>query len=187
MNRLVVAALAGLTLAIGLTMASLAWRVISFDPPISTLEAADPTIGYAFYDGIDQVLAGQPADALEQVVSGGFVDHGSGSDDGQSVDQLVDELIAFRQSFPGTRLVVDGIETASGTLIASIAPVRPSGATVAGLPLTMEPIAGGYEVLRVRNGQVTERWSSGLPDIGYGCRAGGEPFAHRTIARQSRT
>ena len=79
-------------------------------------------------------------------------------------DQLVDELIAFRQSFPGTRLVVNGVEAAAGTLVVSIHHAT-AGATIAGLPLTMEASAGGYEVLRVRNGEVSERWSGGLPDI----------------------
>jgi hypothetical protein len=165
MQRVTQAALIGLTIAIVLTVGSLVWRAVSFDQHMPVLEAVDPAIGHAFYDGINQVLAGTSTDALEAVVSPGFVDHGGDRHGDRSATKLVEELSAFRQSFPNTRVVVNGIESATGTLVASIAPVEPSGALVAGLPLTMKPLAGGYEVLRVQNGRVTERWSAGLPDI----------------------
>ena len=84
MNRIVFAALMGLTLAIGLTVASMAWRMTSFDEPLPSLGTADPAVGYAFYDGIDQVLSGNSPDALKQSVADGFVDHGSGDDERQS-------------------------------------------------------------------------------------------------------
>jgi hypothetical protein len=157
MQRVTQAALIGLTIAIVLTVGSLVWRAVSFDQHMPVLEAVDPAIGHAFYDGINQVLAGTSTDALEAVVSPGFVDHGGDRHGDRSATKLVEELSAFRQSFPNTRVVVNGIESATGTLVASIAPVEPSGALVAGLPLTMKPLAGGYEVLRVQNGRVTER------------------------------
>jgi hypothetical protein len=158
-------ALIGLMLAVGLAVGSLAWRITSTSPPITSLTLADPAVGYAFYDAVDRVLAGDDPGALETLVSDDFIDHGATHDETGSAGDFIAQLTAFRQSFPDTRIEVNDMQAASGTLIVALAPLAPPPARVAGLPLTIDPFARGYEVLRVRNGQVTERWSSGLPEI----------------------
>jgi hypothetical protein len=158
-------ALIGLMFAIGLTVGSLAWRIASAPQAVTSLTLANPAVGYAFYDAIDQVLAGEYPSALEALVSDGFIDHEATHGETGSAGDLIAQLIAFRQSFPGTRIEVDGVQAASSTLVVAIAPLAPSPASVAGLPLTIDPFAGGYEVLWVRNGQISERWSGGLPGI----------------------
>jgi hypothetical protein len=165
MQRFVFAALVGLSLAIGLTMGTVAWRTTTFDRTVPALGSADPAIGFAFYEGIDQILAGGDASALEQVVTSDFVDHDSADAMDRSAGELVDQLTAFGASFPGTRLHVTDIQSSASSLVAAVAPMELGSAQVAGMTLAVQPMRGGYEVLSIRNGKVSERWSVGLPEL----------------------
>jgi hypothetical protein len=165
MQRIIFAALVGLSLAIGLTMGTVAWRTTSFDRTMPDLGTADPAVGYAFYAGVDQILAGGDSSALEQAVTGDFVDHTSGAALDRSTDELVDQLTVFGGSFPGTRLQVTGIEASASSLVAAVEPIAPAPAQAAGMTLTAQPMNGGYEVLRIRDGKVSERWTAGLPQL----------------------
>ena len=165
MPRLVMMALLGLTIAIGSIVGVLAWGTMSFTPASADLATADPAIGYAFYDGIEQILAGKDPAAFRQVLAPGFVDHGGGANADRTATELIDELTSLGQTFPNATLVVNDIEPASGTLVASVAPMTLSGATVGGVPFAMQASTPAYEVLRVRSGKVVERWSEGAPAV----------------------
>lgn len=165
MQRTLSIAFIALSIVIGTVIGIVAFRVTGHQQSTIDRRSADPTLGYAFYEGIDQLLAGGTADALEATVSEGFVDHGSDRMGDWSTSDLIEHLMAFRESFPGMRFVVDDIQATPGTLVASIEPVRPPETLLAGVPLSVEPVAGGYEMLRVQSGRVTERWSSGLPEL----------------------
>jgi hypothetical protein len=155
--------LIALVIAIGLTAGSLAWRVASAPRMAPDFEATDPAIGYAFYQALDDVLATGDRSALDRVVSGGFIDHIG--DQETSTGKLVDQLKTFHASFPDTQFQVREIQSAEGTLVASIEPVRLTGPLLGGMQISTNPMAGGYEVLRVRHGKITDRWAGGLPDV----------------------
>ncbi len=164
MQRTVQIALIGLILVIGLTVGSLAWQVASAPRVAPELQTTDPAIGYAFYQALDEVLASGDRAALDGIVSSGFVDH-----DGHrtaSAGELVDELLSFRASFPETRFQVRDMQSASGTLVATLAPVWPAGMVVDGLILGPRPDADRLEILRVWQGKVTDRWASATPAVG---------------------
>ena len=163
MQRTMQTVLIALVIAIGLTAGSLAWRVASAPQIAPDIETTDPAIGYAFYQALDEVLASGDGSALDGVVSGGFIDHVGEQE--QSTGDLVDALMSFGASFPDLQVRVLDMQSASGTLVASIAPVQLTGPMLEGMRISTEPIAGGFEVLRIRNGKVTDRWASGLPDV----------------------
>lgn len=165
MQRIVFAALVGLSLAIGLTVGTVAWRTASFDRTLPDLGVADPSAGHAFYAGIDQVLAGGDPSALKQAVTGDFVDHVGDGETDRSADELIEDLTAFGASFPGTQIQVTDMQASASSLVAAIAPIAPKPVPVAGMTLTAQASNGGYEVLRIRNGKVSERWTAGLPEI----------------------
>lgn len=163
MQRTMQTVLIALVIAIGLTAGSLAWRVASAPRMAPDLDTTDPAIGYAFYDALDAVLATGDRSALDSIVTDGFIDHIG--DQETSTSWLVDQLMSFRASFPDTRIRVQEIQSAQGSLVASIAPVQLAGDVLDGMRISSNPIAGGYEVLRVRNGKITDRWAGGLPDV----------------------
>jgi hypothetical protein len=165
MQRMVFAALVGLSVAIGLTVGSVAWRTASFDRTMPDQGVAEAAIGYAFYAGIDSVLAGGDAAALKQAVSGDFVDHVGDGASSHSTKELIEQLTAFRASFPGTKIQVTDIQVSASNLVAMIAPIAPQPVAVTGAILTAQPSHGGHEVLRIRNGKVSERWTAGLPEL----------------------
>lgn len=165
MQRFIFATLLGLTLIIGMTVGGMAWRTATFERSALDIATADPAIGIAFYVGIDQVLTDGDTSALEDAVTGDFVDHPGDGATSQSIDELTGRLAAFATTFPGARFEVTEIVATGGNLVATIAPVTPPPVTVAGMSMTTQPISGGYDVLRIRNGKVAERWSAGLPAL----------------------
>lgn len=157
--------LVGLTIAIGLTVGALAWQTTTFERDLPETKAADPAIGYAFYAGIDRLLQDGDASALEETVTGDFVDHRGDSETPGTIETLTERLTAFATSFPGARIDVTGIQESGSALVVTIAPITVPPVDVAGMSMTTPPIRGGYDVLKIHNGKVAERWSAGLPDI----------------------
>ena len=163
LNLAVLAALAVLVVAIIMTVGSLAWQATGFDRTTISAGTVDPTIGYAFYDALDQVMATGDSTALDAIMADGFVDHTDTGD--HSADDLIAQLTAFGQRFPEARLSVGDITAAPETLIVEVGAFSPAGATLAGVPVGTDPQAPRFEMLRIRNGMVAERWSGALPGI----------------------
>ena len=161
MQRMMQTALIVLVIAIGLTASSLAWRVTSAPRIAPDLETTDPAIGYAFYQALDQVLASGDRSALDRVVSGGFIDHDQ--DRARSTGDLASELTALGTSFPDMHIRVLDMQSAAGTLVASIAPMQSSGTVVDGVHFASGSTESGSEVLRIEHGKVAERWASAIP------------------------
>ncbi len=161
MSRFTTALSIGLALAIVLAAGMVGWRITSFAPTQPELDYADPAVGTAFYAALNAVLSGANHGALDEVVTWDFVDHS----DGSTADDLTGRLTAFGASFPGTQLEVLGIDPSANSLVVSLAPVSLDPVTVGGLTLSTQPFDGGYDVLRIRNGKVAERWSNGVPAL----------------------
>ncbi len=151
----------GLTLAIALAAGMVGWRVFSFSPPVSDSSYADPAVGTAFYAAVNDVLSGTNSSALAAIVTSDFVNHSDGATSGE----LSEQLAAFGTSFPGTQLQVMGMEPTANNLVVSLAQITLPSVKVADLTLSAQPFDGGYEMLRLRNGKVAERWSGTLPAL----------------------
>jgi hypothetical protein len=171
-----------LVVAIGLTTGSLAWRVASGPRVAPTTTMVDPAIGYAFYQALDDVLTTGDRSTLDRVVSSGYIDHSG--DQKRTAEELVNRLASYRSFFPDLRIRVLEIRATGETLIASIAPAQSAGPVVEGLQLAPDPTAGGFEVLRIQHGKVSERWSSALPGIERASFADAS-FTFEPIASQS--
>lgn len=151
----------GLALAVVLAAGMVGWRVISFTSPVPDSRYADPAIGTAFYAAVNDVLSGTNSRALADVVTSDFVNHSDGATSGE----LAEQLDAFGASFPGTQLQVMGIEPTANNLVVSLVPIALAPVKVADLTLSTQPFDGGYDVLRLRDGKVAERWSGTLPAL----------------------
>ncbi|HET9661434.1 MAG TPA: hypothetical protein VFP05_13945 [Thermomicrobiales bacterium] len=154
-----------LSIAVGSTAGLLILRVTAFPQPQIDAATADAAVGYAFYDGVNAILTKGDHAVFNRTIAPGFVNHNTNTGTDQTAGELIVDLGALGQSTPGIHIAVDQIELAPGTLIVSIRPEAPSGLVTAGLPVSIGTIAGGYEVLRLRDDRVTERWSGRLPSI----------------------
>jgi hypothetical protein len=163
MQRMMQTALIVLVIAIGLTAGSLAWRVTSAPRTARGQETTDPAVGYAFYQALDEVMESGDRSALDRVVSSGFIDHNG--DRARSTGDLANDLAALGTSFPDMRIQVLDIQTAAGTLVASIAPVRSSGTAVEGMHFAAGSGVSGSEVLQIQHGKVSARWASAIPGV----------------------
>lgn len=165
MQRFITIVLAGLSVAIVLAVGSVTWRAATVPHVSSQIESADAAIGFAFYAGLDRVLADGSRADLDRTVSSDFVDHAGGTTTARSADELVDQLTSFGETFPGVQLRPRELFPAGSSLIAELPPITTAATRVAGLVLAPTRISGGIEVLRIRRGKVSERWSVPLPAV----------------------
>ena len=164
-GRWAFAAMLGVSLSIGLIVGIASWRATSFGQTRSVLDAADTTIGYAFYDTLDRVLAGEEHVGWTGIVTDDFVDHAETLGTTQSIDALAARLHAFGQTFPGSHIDVVSIDVNGDSLIASVAPVAHASGSVAGLTLAPLHLGSEVEILHVRRGRISERWAMPLPAV----------------------
>jgi predicted ester cyclase len=164
-NGLLLTAVAVVSIVICSVAGVFAWRTISVDRTVPSLTTADPAVGYAFYAALGEVLAGDEATSLQRVVTDDFVDHESTAETAEGIDELTAELSAFGASFPNARVAVESIASSGDSLIAQLAPSTLASGSVAGLTMAPIQVAGRVEVLHIRHGRISERWSSRLPDV----------------------
>lgn len=146
---------------------SVIWQSARPDTPVRTFALADePDVGiaHAFYAGIDAILAGSDPSALESVLAADFVDHAGAAPD-RDASALVAHLQSFGQRFPGVQMAVHDVHAASGNLLVAMAPITLPQVGVAGLSMSVAPAPGAMDILRVRDGKISERWGDGLPAI----------------------
>jgi predicted ester cyclase len=161
-NRLLFTAVAVVSIVIFSAAGIFAWRTVSVRQTVPSLNTADPTVGYAFYAALGQVLAGDEATSLQRLVTDDFVDHESNAAPAQGIDGLTAELSAFGATFPNARVAVESIESSGDSLVAQLSPSTLAGGSVAGLTMAPVQIANSVEVLHIRHGRVSERWSTRL-------------------------
>lgn len=149
--------------------------------PMAEFGAANPKTAESFYAELQKVLRGEPGANLDGMVTADFVDHEVGADTGRSASDLVAQLSAFGEFFPGTRLEVSGIRPDGNNLIVQVRAVVPQPGSIAGVTLAVPSPGTGIEILRVRRGSVSERWSLPMP----GVAATTFPLASRTMVDRS--
>ena len=163
-NGLLLTAVAVVSIVICSAAGVFAWRTISVDRTLPSLNTANPAVGYAFYAALGEVLAGDEATSLQRVVTDDFVDHESNAETAKGIDELTAELSAFGATFPNVRVAVESIASSGDSLIAQLSPSTLAGGSVAGLTMAPIQVAGSVEVLHIRHGRVSERWATRLPE-----------------------
>jgi hypothetical protein len=165
MQRIVALILVGFSIAMAPMAGLFAWQATAFEQTTSDREDVEPGIAYAFYAGLDRILAGGGSAELEEVVTEDFVDRSEGASTGRSTDELIEQLAAFAASFPQARIEVASVRKAGSTLVVEIVPVLTAPGRVAGVTVTPAPLGRATEILRIERGKVRERWANGLPAL----------------------
>lgn len=163
MRRFFTLMLFGLTMAVVPIVGAVVWQSASFARTAPVIDTADPAVGFAFYAGIERLLAGERGSGLSGIVSDDFGDHAKGASQPRPVGALIDDLVALESSFPGIGLGVDSIRADGDNLIAMVTLTTPAPGQIAGLSVTRPAVTPGIEILHVRRGLVSERWASWLP------------------------
>lgn len=155
--------LLGLVLVIGSTVGALTWRSTSIERSIPAWDSADPAAGYAFYDELRQLLAGDQTADLRGVVTTGFLDHTSDQEEPRDIEDLTTELTTFGATFPGTLLTIDSISISGNSLVVMISGTMSPVGSVVGLGLSPIRLPATIEILHTHQGRVSERWAAPLP------------------------
>ncbi len=122
-------------------------------------EVAGQETAGAFYDALNDVLGGARTEPLAGLLSSIFVDHSSDTGTAQSADAFLNEVSAMGASPAQLRLEVLSIESAGGNLVVGIQQTRAGAVEVAGLTVEQPAPASHYEVLRVEQGKIVDRWA----------------------------
>jgi mannose-6-phosphate isomerase-like protein (cupin superfamily)/predicted ester cyclase len=151
-----------LMLLTGLTVGQLhslapAKQPLAAIPPAS---AATSRTAVAFYDAIDVLLETGDTSSLRMAVHPGFANHSHLSEEPGAIDSLETWLLTIRESSPDLRLSVSEVVTQNDLIAVDLIQTGTPESTIAGLPVMFPQVSNGYELLRVENGLVIERWAS---------------------------
>jgi mannose-6-phosphate isomerase-like protein (cupin superfamily) len=139
---------------------------MAFDRPIASGPKpgppADIETAHAFYRALDAVLTGSDTDELSAMLAGYFVEHEVGTGETRSAEAFLTRVQTIAQSAPGLRLEIDSVERLGSSLIVAVHQTQTSASQVAGLTIEEPVNVGTYEVLRIENGKVADRWTSGI-------------------------
>lgn len=160
MQRLSYALLLVIALVAGLTVGTMADRPAT--PSTYSGFAGSPETGHAFYDALNLALAGGSADALAALLSPSFVDHDVGSGVSQSAAEFLDRVSLLGQTSNVAPMVVDEIEVSGSNLIVQLGRTTTVPRLVAGISIEQAWEQPTFEVLRVAQGRVIDRWSPGI-------------------------
>jgi predicted ester cyclase len=112
-----------------------------------------------FYAAVNGALASGEVRDLDRVVAPDFVDHGDGSRNDSSRDDLLRYLASLRAAFPAVRLTpLDAIAQHDRVVARVEIDGAPEGIFL-GIPLGADGIWGGIDIFRVEGDRVVERWS----------------------------
>ncbi|MGD9711080.1 MAG: ester cyclase [Thermomicrobiales bacterium] len=128
--------------------------------PGPVTNAADTA--HRFYAALNTTIQTGDSSDLRALLHNDFADHSSPQQSG-SADDLVAQLIALRQAFPGLRMTASAMVVHNDLVTSSLAASGQITSTAGDLQIDAES-TGGYDLLRVVGSKVMERWSSpGLP------------------------
>jgi mannose-6-phosphate isomerase-like protein (cupin superfamily)/predicted ester cyclase len=151
-----------LMLLTGLTVGSLS----ALDPARQPADAIQPPsaatsrTGVAFYDAIDTLLATGDSSGLRTIVHPNFADHSHLSNEPGTRETLEAWLLSIRESTPDLRFSVSEVVAQNDLIAVDLQQTGAPESTIAGLPVTVAQGTSGYELLRIKNGLVVERWAS---------------------------
>lgn len=118
-----------------------------------------------FYAALNELLDSGDSSKLLAVLHSGFADHALSNDKPGSASDLETAMLAVRATFPDLRLQTSGT-ILGGDLVASILAVTGNDRVqVSGISFVAHLPDPGFDLLRVADGQIIERWaSSALPE-----------------------
>jgi hypothetical protein len=114
----------------------------------------------SFYSAIDMLLSTGDASSLRNTVHPDFIDHSPLSPEPGNIETLEAWLLSIRASSPDLRFTVTEVIAQNDLIAVDLEQTSVPDVTIAGLPVTVPQATGGYELLRVENGLVSERWAS---------------------------
>jgi mannose-6-phosphate isomerase-like protein (cupin superfamily) len=157
-----------LMLATGLTIGSLG-ALERPEPAAGTIalssEAASRT-ATAFYQAIDLALETGDLSGLRMTVHPDYVDHAQVLEGAGELKSLETWLLALREALPGSRLKVSEVAARDDLVAVDLELTGEPVSTLAGLAVRLPTFAGGYELLRIEDARVIERWASpALPGL----------------------
>ncbi len=132
-------------------------------PPPAVIPRASPSASrtaVAFYNAIDQLLKTGTMEDLRRIVDPNLVDHSHLSAGPGTVESLETYLLSVREFSPGLRFTVSEVLTQNDIIAVMLKRAGDPASTLAGLSVEQPGASTGYELLRIENDLVTERWAS---------------------------
>jgi predicted ester cyclase len=128
--------------------------------PVSANNAVGEVVARRFYDGINHYLAGGDPDAFLAELDSGFVDRTAPVGADGSAEDLVRYLSSLRATFPDLRVEISDPLVQGESVAVDLSLTGDFSGTFAGIEASAEDATGGFELLRVADGKVVERWGS---------------------------
>lgn len=164
---------AAITITLMLLTTIVVWQVMelgatkSFSATIVQSDASQTATDY--YEAINSTLETGDPTALRSVLHPNFIDHTHDREESGTSQELESYLLALRSTFPGLRFTASTI-IAHGPVIASTLTITGDATgTFEEIPVELEASGAGYDLLRIDDNQVIERWASpalpALPQI----------------------
>jgi hypothetical protein len=131
--------------------------------PVAGTTIAEPRTAHtsaAFYQAMTDVLqTGDPA-RLRRILHPAFVDHSLGSEEQGSSHDLEAWLLSLRATDPEVRLEAVPLMARDGIAASSLSFALDPSETPQSLRLEVDATGPAYDLLRIENGLVIERWST---------------------------
>lgn len=151
-----------LTLLTGLLLGQIGSLALHADRPERARSYSSPqalATARSFYDGMNRLLASGDR-SIETTVAPGFVDHTLSEQQGRTLPEMIDWLLAMRATWPHVQMRVVDLEQ-KDRLIAVRLEFDPGvAAPIPGVPLTPPAPSRVLEFLRVEGSGVTDRWDA---------------------------
>jgi predicted ester cyclase len=158
MSRSVAIIALGLMLMTGLVLGQL------HTVGVQTVPAATNSAGAAaarrFYDGINHFLAGGAPDTFLAELDSDFVDRSNPMGGEGSAEDLLRYLSSLRATFPDLRVAIADPLAQGESVAVDLSLTGDFSGTFAGIEVSAQDASGGFELLRVANGKIVERWGS---------------------------
>jgi quercetin dioxygenase-like cupin family protein len=126
--------------------------------PVSYPDSRDTA--QRFYDAMNAGLESGDTTTLRSILHPDFADHAPLNVAPRTAQDLEDTLMALGQAYPGLRLATSGMVTHGPVVASQLTRIGVQHGTVEGIPLELTTPPAGYDVLRIENGRVIERWAS---------------------------
>ncbi|MBX3070772.1 MAG: hypothetical protein KF883_09770 [Thermomicrobiales bacterium] len=149
-----------LTLATGIVLGRLSSFSGRAAPSLMTDSRDDVEVARTFYDGINEYLAGGDAGRIMRMLSPDYREHRSRGPVGLPGEDLVLHLTSLRETYPEIRLDVGQLAAQPGSVVADYTFVPVASGPTAGLHLELGRGSSGYDMLRIENRLIVERWST---------------------------
>jgi hypothetical protein len=163
MQRANLAVLLVITLVAGIAAGTVFGRTQPIEP--SRGVAGRNQTATAFYDALNQALAGGGTDALAGLLAPGFLDHDASFGEPQTAEEFLERLRTLGQSDVSQLLAVESIEASGSSLMVQVSHAEFASRELAGVVIDHHAAPPSFDVLRLAGERVIERWTNGIKGI----------------------